>query len=138
MTPTARTLAKLRKLGVTAQVVERWNPYGGARKPDGTAVGNRVDLFGVIDVIVIGGREYSLVDPRCGIIGIQATSAANMSSRRRKSAAEPRLLEWLNAGGRFEVWGWRKKGSRWIVKREFAYMVGDQVCWQPIEDEHDS
>ena len=48
MSPTQRTLAAQRKLGRTCQVVERFNPYGGASKPDGTAAGNRVDLFGVI------------------------------------------------------------------------------------------
>lgn len=120
MTPTARTLARLRKEGITAQVVERFNPYGGPRKADGTAVGNRVDLFGIIDVICLGGS----------ITGIQATSGANLSNRRQKAEAEPRLLEWLKAGGKFELWGWRKlkRTGRWEVRKLRAERC--LACWE--------
>lgn len=105
MSPTQRTLAHIRARGYTCQVVEKWNPYGGARKPDGTAVGNRVDLFGIIDIIALSQSE--------GIIGIQATSGGNMMARVHKSLAEPRLTQWLTSGGRFQVWGWRKLKGRW-------------------------
>lgn len=109
MTPTQRTLAALKKQSVICQVVEKWNPYGGARKPDGTAVGNRVDLFGIIDIISLDN----------GIVGIQATSGSNIWSRVNKAMMEPRLLEWMKSGGRFEVWGWRKlaRTKRWEVRK---------------------
>lgn len=99
MTPTQRTLQRLRKLGITCEVVERWLPRVMVRK----------DLLGVIDIIALDG----------GILGIQATSGTNISSRMRKAEAEPRLAKWLASGGRFEVWGWKqnKKSKRWSVRR---------------------
>lgn len=120
MTPTQRTLAACRRLGRTCQVVERWNPYGGARKPDGTAVGNRVDLFGVIDIIAID----------TAIIGIQATSGTNVRARVVKSLAEPRLREWLAAGGKFEVWGWRKLKNRWKPRVVDVFVIGGGVTYK--------
>lgn len=126
MSPTQRTLAAQKKLGRTCQVVEKWNPYGGARKPDGTAVGNRVDLFGVIDVIAL--------DPVHGIIGIQATSGGNVMARVHKSLAEPRLVEWLRCNGRFEVWGWRKLGNRWHPRVVDVRLDGESVTFQERDE----
>lgn len=102
--PTARSLAELKKLGFYAQVVEKWNPFARVRQ----------DLFGVIDIVVICPN---------GILGIQATSGPNHSARREKALAEPRLLKWLEAGGSFEVWSWAKQGPRggkkvWTLRRE--------------------
>lgn len=99
MTPTQRTLAALRKRGITAEVVERWIPRVMVRK----------DLFSCIDIVALDN----------GILGIQTTSAANVSSRMHKAEAEPRLAKWLASGGRFEVWGWKqnKKSKRWSVRR---------------------
>lgn len=95
--PTARTLAFLRESGATCQKVEYWNPFGR----------NRVDLFGCIDIVAIDQRQ---------IIGIQATSADNLSHRWVKACAEPRLRNWLEAGGRFEIWVWSKRGPRGAPK----------------------
>jgi hypothetical protein len=90
--PTARTLVELRKRGLYAQVVERWNQYARVR----------IDLFGVIDVVVIGDGA---------IIGIQATTTAHAANRIDKILAEPRALAWLRAGGRIELWSWAKRGA---------------------------
>jgi hypothetical protein len=104
--PTARTLERADALGFTAQNVEKWIPH----------TRRRLDLFGCIDIVA--------VHPRCGIIGIQATSASNHAARRTKSAAEPRLRRWLKAGGRFEIWSWKKCKQRgpdnkfWQLRRE--------------------
>lgn len=127
MTPTARTLAAQRKLGRTCQAVERWNPYGGARKPDGTAVGNRVDLFGIIDIIAIH---------KDGILGIQATSGTNFLARCKKAEAEPRLREWLEAGGQFQVWGWRKIKARWAARTRIYYLQCGVLVWIGGEVKH--
>lgn len=81
---------------MTAQVVERWNSFARVRQ----------DLFGCIDVVACGPQ---------GIVGIQATTKANVSARIRKSAALPALRSWLEAGGVFEVWGWHKPTHRWDV-----------------------
>lgn len=103
--PTQRSLVLLRELGFTAQVVEKFNFHSKTR----------LDLFGIIDIIAI--------HPGAGIFGIQATSGSNHSARRVKSMDEPNLRLWLEAGGRFEVWSWAKKGPRgkrkvWQVRRE--------------------
>ena len=114
--PTARTLERLRKVGWTAQVVERWNAYAKVR----------VDLFGVIDVVAI--------DSSVGIVGIQATSGSNMSARLKKSEAEPRLLTWLQSGGKFFVYGWRKlkKSNRWEVRVVEGVRSGDGIEWVEV------
>lgn len=99
--PGARTLELLRKQGAICQVVERWqksfNP-----KP-GMPPGVRIDLFGCIDIIALrDGRIW----------GIQATSYSNHSEHVKKALAEPRLIEWLKAGGRYEIWSWKKRKIR--------------------------
>lgn len=98
--PTSRTLERLRKMGGTAQVVEKWIPQTRIRQ----------DLFGVIDIVAVGLG---------GILGVQATSGTggNASARVNKSLSEPRLKLWLAAGGRFEVWAWAKLGPRGKMKR---------------------
>jgi hypothetical protein len=90
------------------QIVERWNQY--AKK--------RIDLFGVIDVLAITPT---------GILGIQATSGSNHSSRVNKALEEPRLIAWLKAGGRFQVWSFAKTGARgkakrWTLREEEAFL----------------
>jgi hypothetical protein len=102
--PTARTLAHLRKLNHICQVVERWNSF--ARR--------RVDLFNIIDIVVLTPK---------GILGIQCTSGTNHSSRVQKAQAEEKLKAWLACGGLFEIWSWAKKGAKdkrklWTLRRE--------------------
>lgn len=94
MTPTQRALAVCREQGWTAGIVEKWNPHARIRQ----------DLFGCIDLIVADGHD--------GILGVQVTSGANVSARIAKAKAEPRLVNWLSSGGRFEVWGFRKLAKR--------------------------
>lgn len=100
--PTQRSLRYLRENGYEAQVVERWNQFAGIRQ----------DLFGCIDIVAVGNGE---------ILGVQATSASNLSARRTKS--EPLAKGWLANGGQFELHGWSKKGPRgkqklWTLTRE--------------------
>lgn len=105
ISPTARSLAELRKRGMTAQVVEHWNPFA---KP----FGRRVDLFGCIDIVAITPN---------GILGIQATAntGGTHSARRHKALLEPRLVEWIRSGQRFEIWSWSKRASgRWELRCE--------------------
>lgn len=101
--PTSRSLALLRKEGWLAQTVEQF-----VRFPP---PGHRKDLFNIIDILGIKDDET---------IGIQATSASNMSSRVKKSIESDALHVWLAGGSRsFEVWGWRKRpvkrGSKRLV-----------------------
>lgn len=100
MTPTARTLATLRRGGYLAVPVERWLP----------AVCRKVDLLGVADVLAVHARD------RCFLL-VQATSAAHVSDRLKRCRQRPELAVWLAAGGAFEVWGWKKIGNHWHVRR---------------------
>lgn len=97
VSPTKLTLDELRKRGYLCQVVEHWNPF--AKR--------RIDLFNVIDVLAVGeGRT----------IGIQCTSASNVSSRVRKISDSDALPSLRKAGWGVYVWGWRKVKGRWQVR----------------------
>lgn len=97
MSPTQRTLQHLREAGYPlVQVVERWNAYARVRQ----------DLFGIIDVVAVGAD----------IVGVQVTSASNVSKRIAKiteSAALPILRQ---AGMRVLVHGWAKRKGRWRLR----------------------
>lgn len=99
--PTKRTLDLCRKHGWTVQVVERWCSF--SRK--------RVDLFGVVDVVAMDGKN---------VIGIQSTSGSNFSSRMTKILAEPRAKLWIESGGRLFVHGWRQLAGKrkWECREE--------------------
>lgn len=99
MSPTARSLDRLRRLGYLADTVERWIAQAGVKR----------DLFGCIDLVAIKEGE-------AGVLGVQATSIDHVSHRLEKARALPALAVWLRASNRFEVWGWVKRGPRWEVK----------------------
>ena len=112
---TQRTLARLRKQGFRAEVVERWQPLTtkeaaetGPHKKKRT--GYRRDLFKFIDVIALT-PDF--------ILGVQSCSYSTIAAHRRKILHDPdirlALLDWLTAGGRFAVYGWRKNGRFWEV-----------------------
>ena len=92
--PTARTLEALRKEGYSAHVVEKWIPQ----------TRRRSDLFGFIDIVAIKEDRP--------ILGVQATSTSNISSRIAKALSIPELRVWLSCGAEFEVHGWSKRGRR--------------------------
>jgi hypothetical protein len=105
MTPTQRALAFYKELGFVCAVVEKWNPHAKIRQ----------DLYGCIDILCCRRGV--------GIIGVQACAGASHAARRTKACAEPKLAEWLAAGGRFEVASWSKKGPRgkrktWQIRRD--------------------
>ena len=99
MTPTARTLAFLRRCGHVADVVERWIPRANVRR----------DLFGFIDVVAVRRGE-------AGVLGVQATTLPNVAARLSKAKGRTELRTWLAAGNRFAVFGWYRRGDRWRVK----------------------
>jgi hypothetical protein len=82
-------------MGYKAGVVERFIQ----------AIHQRVDLFGCIDIVAI--REHVQ-----GVLGVQSTTVDNESKRVAKAVKIPALRTWLEAGNRFEVHGWAKKGAR--------------------------
>jgi hypothetical protein len=102
--PTARTLEACRRLGWAAGVVERWQP--GFRKKKESAefeqipYGTRVDFLGFADILVLDGQ--------LGYLAIQACVSGSVAARLAKAMAEPNLKTHLEAGNRFQVWGWRE------------------------------
>ena len=92
--PTQLTLKLLRDQGFVAEVVERWIPGANIRK----------DLFGFVDIVAVDGKRT---------VGVQATSASNMSARKKK-IMESEVLGLVRSSG-WEIWvmGWKKVGTRW-------------------------
>lgn len=115
--PTSRSLAECRALGLQAQVVERFNHY----------TKTRLDLFDCIDVVACGEGF---------ILGIQACAGASHAARMAKAKASPKIAGWLAGGGLFEVWSWAKRGGRgkrkvWTCRKE---RLG--VGWIPVIEHH--
>ena len=98
--PTQRALWHLRDDGWTAQVVERWNQYAKVRQ----------DLFGVIDIVAM--REGT------GILGVQATSGSNHSTRVKKIIASTEAHVWVKSGAELWVMSFEKKKGRYITRIE--------------------
>jgi hypothetical protein len=95
--PTQRSLKHLRTAGYTADVVEKWIPGANIRR----------DLFGFIDILAIRDTE---------IVGVQATSGSNVSSRVTKITEHDNLAAVRKAGIRVLVHGWTKCKGRWAVR----------------------
>lgn len=115
VSPTQRALAYCRKHGMTAQVVERWNPHARIRQ----------DLFGCIDLVMLD-------DAGLGVIGVQVTSGSAHAARVKKALEEPRLVAWLRAPARFEVWSFAKRGPAgkrklWTLRAQAVELDGDAL-----------
>ena len=77
MTPPARSLVYVRRLGFLAAVVEGWRPHANLRQ----------DLFGFADALAI--------HPRGGLfLLVQATTAAHVAHRLAKAKGRPELATW--------------------------------------------
>ena len=118
--PTARSLKLLRKEGWEAGVVEKTIPKTFIKR----------DLFGLHDIIAI----------KDCILGVQATSDSNIASHVAKAFVQPLLRNWLLAGGRFEIWGWSKKGPRgkvkhWKVRKVIIELVDDEPSIVTTEED---
>ena len=119
MTPTARSLDLLREMGYTAEVVERWVPGAKIRR----------DLFGFADVLGCHAKF--------GVLAIQCTTGDHAAARTSKAMDEARLLTWLKAGAKFEVWGWALRGARgkrklWVLSRRIAHLDSGAVKFSPV------
>jgi hypothetical protein len=94
MSPTQRSLKKLRDAGWTVAVVERWNPYARVRQ----------DLFGFADLLAFKGDVT---------LAVQTTSGANCAKRLAKILACPSAGFWLASTTRkIVIHGWAKRGPR--------------------------
>lgn len=98
VSPTQRSLKHYRDRGYLADIVERWIPQARIRK----------DLFGILDIVAVGNGET---------VGVQTTSASNMSARVKKIADSEAIYELREAGWTVVVQGWRKNSKgRWVVR----------------------
>jgi hypothetical protein len=98
LSPTQRSLKRLREAGWLAYVVEHWNHFAGIRQ----------DLFGFIDIVALNTDESVA---GC-LLGVQ-TTAASGADRRKKIEDDEKLTtalhHWLRAGARFEIHGWAER-----------------------------
>ena len=88
MKPTERTLKAFREMGFAVGIVERYINF----------TRQRIDLFGIIDIIAIRQGE---------IIGIQSCGQA-FSSHLKKMNESEYTEKWLASGAGLQLWGWRK------------------------------
>lgn len=104
ISPTQRTLKALKEQGYRCGIVERFvGPLN-----------IRVDLFHIIDIIAIREGE---------ILGVQSCGQGFSEHHRKLTLEHPdACVDWLEAGGRLELWGWRKLK----VKRG-----GKAMVWTP-------
>lgn len=113
MTPTQRSLAKLRADGYLVAVVERWNSFARIRQ----------DLFGFADLLAIKGNET---------LAVQTTSGSNISARITKILACQAAALWLESPNRsIVVHGWAKRGPRGKRKLwecDERKLGNEQVC----------
>jgi hypothetical protein len=98
-TPTARSLALLRRVGYLAAVVECWIPHANRRR----------DLFGFADVLAVH-------PVRREIVLVQVTTAGHLADRLAKVRAAPELPGLLAGGCKVQLHGWKRHGKRWRVK----------------------
>jgi len=103
---TQKTLKACRDKGRTCGIVERFISQAGP-------FGRRVDLFNFIDIICISKE---------GIIAIQSTGPSGHSAHRKTILENENVPKWLEAGGKIELWSWRKL----LVRRG-----GKAKTWQP-------
>ena len=95
--PTSRTLDRLRRQGYVCEVVERWIPRANVRR----------DFLGCLDLLAVRSDLQ-------GVLGVQASSAANHSARVKKCSESALLRIWLKAGNRCQVWSWLKdRSGKW-------------------------
>lgn len=94
MSPTQRSLKKLRSEGWFVAVTERWNPYAKVRQ----------DLFGFADLLAFRGDI---------VMAVQTTSGSNVAARMAKIRACQAALLWNDSPTRMiMVHGWRRVGPR--------------------------
>ena len=124
--PTQRSIAVCKESGWPHGIVEYWSERAFMR----------VDLWGVIDILVLDD------DP--GVLAVQACAGASHATRRKKIIKTIRgesaygdtkqrvavadlksraLVRWLEKGNRLEVWSWSKSGPKnkrklWTLRRE--------------------
>lgn len=109
-----RTLEALRDAGYVADKTEQWIQYASTDPRRRIRPGERKDLFGWIDAIALRPGEILAVQV-CG-------SDVSAHIKKIKDKREEAFMSWLAAGGKAEIWGWRK------VKKARG---GKAMVWKP-------
>ena len=115
MSPTQRSLKKLRDSGFVARVVEHWNPHARIRQ----------DCWGA-DILAFWPGTSTPVDPAMWHnrpILVQTTTAGNASKRVAKVLAIPEAAAWVRQGNGFVIHSWGLRGER--GKRKVWTCVAD-------------
>ncbi len=126
MTPTQRSLNKLRKEGWEVCIVEKWIPQ--AKR--------RVDAFGFGDILGYNTFDIFFCKPGEGYpVGnldevkhikrpitalFQTTSGANFAARKKKILENPKAKGWLECGNGICLHGWRKLKNKKTGKYHWA------------------
>jgi len=118
MTPTQRTIAALKDQGIWhVAIVERYIKSGN--------FGHRSDMFGIIDLVALS--PYG--DDDCGcIVGIQVFGQTGWAAHVNTIMVEKKdnTHAWLRAGGKLQLWGWRKlKVKRGMKRMKWTPRIGD-------------
>lgn len=105
MSNTQRSLKLLRERGLICWKAEHYNFFSGRRD----------DAWGVFDILGFGAIDG---DYAIGVLGIQTTSAAHISDRRKKIRKWHGFEQWKQSGNSILIHGWFKKANRWQVREE--------------------
>ena len=97
-TPTQLSLAMLREDGWFCWITEHWNSFSRTRQ----------DLWGFVDIIALKPGQ---------ILGVQTTTATNMSARIKKIADHENVGKVRDANIMIHVHGWHQDDKRkWHCK----------------------
>ncbi len=97
-----KTKKDLESKGFVVEKCEYWNPFAH----------RRIDFLGVADAIALNGESLVL---------IQLTDSTSASKHEKKILESDKLALWLRAGGKFQMYLWRKVKNRWQAKiREYT------------------
>lgn len=99
MSPMQLSIRLMKDEGYQTFIVEHWDAHAHCRR----------DLFGMFDLLALR---------RDRIVGVQTTSATNVSARIRKLTNHENIGIVREAGIVVEVHGWSKKENRWSCRRE--------------------
>ncbi len=95
--PTQLSLAELRKRGYMAAVVEKFNSF----------IKIRQDLWGFGDILAVHPIKKDFL-----IIQATPDTGGQFSKHKMKCEEKRDKIDiWKQAGGRFEIWAWAKKGK---------------------------
>ena len=127
MTPTQRTLAHLKKDGMTAGIVEKWIQFGPKDPRRRFMPGMRKDFLDIIDIIALSDTETW---------GVQSCAGSGFAAHWKKLTVEKveESQDWIACPNRrLFIYAWRKlvvkrggKLKRWVPRIEEINRGGER------------